>query len=67
MARAAAALVTKSHLAAANELLQSATFSNPHSRSPCGMKTSQALEEAMQLVLEFFNADPKQYTVIWTS
>ncbi|WIA34679.1 hypothetical protein OEZ86_012993 [Tetradesmus obliquus] len=63
----AAALVTKSHLAAANELLQSATFSNPHSRSPCGMKTTQALEEAMHLVLEFFNADPKQYTVIWTS
>jgi selenocysteine lyase/cysteine desulfurase len=31
------------------------------------MKTTQALEEAMQLVLEYFNADPKHYTVIWTS
>lgn len=64
---AAAALVTKSNLAAANELLQSATFSNPHSRSACGIKTTQALDEATQLVLRFFNADPKRYTVIWTS
>ncbi|KAF6265693.1 pyridoxal phosphate-dependent transferase [Scenedesmus sp. NREL 46B-D3] len=64
---AAAALVTRSNLVAANELLQSATFSNPHSRSPCGLKTTQALEEAVQLVLKFFNADPKQYTIIWTS
>lgn len=67
VAVAAAALVTKSNLIAANELLQHATFSNPHSRSPCGMKTTQALEAATKLVLNFFNADPKQYTVIWTS
>lgn len=64
---AASALVTKSNLEAANRLLGSATFSNPHSRNACGMRTTKELELAEQLVLAHFNADPKEYTVVWTS
>ncbi|KAF8061336.1 malate dehydrogenase [Scenedesmus sp. PABB004] len=63
----AAALVTRSNLAAASALLQRATLSNPHSRSACGLRTTRELEAAARTVLEWFNADPEEYTVVWNS
>ncbi|MBL0210786.1 MAG: aminotransferase class V-fold PLP-dependent enzyme [Holophagaceae bacterium] len=40
---------------------------NPHSLSPASRLTSQDLEEARREVLDFFRADPVDYTVIFTS
>eukprot|EP00775_Hariotina_reticulata_P009006 gene9006-9179_t len=62
----AAALFTKSHLAAVTQMLSSTTLSNPHSRNPSSARSAQELLDAEQLVLEFFRADPNEYMVVWT-
>mmetsp|Transcript_28476 Transcript_28476/g.69449 ORF Transcript_28476/g.69449 Transcript_28476/m.69449 type:complete len:826 (-) Transcript_28476:134-2611(-) len=42
-------------------------FANPHSQSSSSQMTSTDIENARQLILEHLNADPKKYTVIFTS
>ncbi|MEV5846077.1 aminotransferase class V-fold PLP-dependent enzyme [Streptomyces sp. NPDC051985] len=42
-------------------------FGNPHSESPASRASGLLLAEARQAVLRHFNADPGEYTVIFTS
>jgi len=42
-------------------------FANPHSLSPASSLTTEMVEEARDLVLDFVGADPNEYTVIFTA
>ncbi len=47
-------------------LLQKGVFGNPHSSNPTSMAATVLDEQARHFVLEYFNADPDVYTVIFT-
>eukprot|EP01105_Mastigella_eilhardi_P014111 TRINITY_DN3208_c0_g1_i1.p1 TRINITY_DN3208_c0_g1~~TRINITY_DN3208_c0_g1_i1.p1 ORF type:complete len:544 (-),score=156.52 TRINITY_DN3208_c0_g1_i1:81-1712(-) len=42
-------------------------YGNSHSVSPCSQKTQSGVDGVRQLVLQFFNADPAEYSVVFTS
>lgn len=42
-------------------------FGNPHSGNPASLKMTEYVEEARAAVLEFFNASPSEYTVVFTA
>ncbi|KAJ9079514.1 hypothetical protein DSO57_1034702 [Entomophthora muscae] len=46
--------------------LKTNIYSNPHSHSPSANKTQQKVEEVRNQVLDFFEADHEEYTVIFT-
>nr|ANM86859.1 molybdenum cofactor sulfurase [Stygiella incarcerata] len=60
-------LYTLSQLDAYFEDLRQHVYGNTHSRSPSSSRTEDRVDEARKLILEFFNADPSEYTVIFTS
>ncbi|MBN8637153.1 MAG: aminotransferase class V-fold PLP-dependent enzyme [Anaerolineae bacterium] len=47
-------------------LLQKGVFGNPHSSNPTSLAATELDEHARHFVLEYFNADPDVYTVIFT-
>ncbi len=47
-------------------LLRDNVFGNPHSSNPTSMAATTLVEGARDYVLEFFNADPEVYDVIFT-
>ncbi len=47
-------------------LLRRGVFGNPHSSNPTSMAATQLDEHARAFVLEFFNASPDEYVVIFT-
>ena len=47
--------------------LSSNTFGNPHSRSPSSKLTSDLIDQIRAEVLDFFNANPNEYTLIFTA
>jgi molybdenum cofactor sulfurtransferase len=47
-------------------LLHQGVFGNPHSSNPTSMAATELDERARRFVLEYFNADPAAYTVIFT-
>jgi molybdenum cofactor sulfurtransferase len=49
------------------ELLQRNVFGNPHSLNPTSRAMTALVESARACVLEFFQASPSEYTVIFTS
>src|SRR6266704_1052457 len=49
------------------ELLRRNVFGNPHSLNPTSRAMTELDEQARASVLEFFNASPSEYTVIFTS
>ena len=49
------------------ELLHNNVFGNPHSLNPTSQATTALCEHARAFVLEYFNASPDEYTVIFTS
>ena len=48
-------------------LLRHQVFGNPHSTNPTSFKTTELIEKTRRQVLEFFNASPEEYGVIFTS
>jgi len=50
----------------ANLLLDN-VFGNPHSTNPTSLANTRLVEHARNYVLEFFNATPEEYCVIFTS
>jgi selenocysteine lyase/cysteine desulfurase len=48
------------------ELLQRGVFGNPHSSNPTSMAATELDEQARAYVLEYFNAPPEDYVVIFT-
>lgn len=49
------------------ELLLNGVYGNPHSSNPTSMAMTNLDEQARDYVMKFFNADPDEYCVIFTS
>ncbi len=49
------------------ELLASHIFGNPHSQNSTSLAMTRLVEQARAYVLDYFNADPEEYTVIFTA
>ena len=47
--------------------LENNLFGNAHSRNPSSMLTENNVENARDMILKFFRADPEEYSVIFTS
>ncbi|KAF8324448.1 pyridoxal phosphate-dependent transferase [Cantharellus anzutake] len=62
-----ASLYPKSLVENHARLMKRAVFGNPHSASPSSEMSSRLASEARLAVLSFFDADPNEYTVIFTS
>ena len=59
-------IYAESQVLAHQELLAENVFGNPHSSNPTSQAATQLIESARQTILEFFNADPAEYTVIFS-
>ncbi len=49
-----------------HDLLAENVFGNPHSQNPTSLAMTHLVEQARAFVLDFFNADPDDYTVVFT-
>ena len=49
------------------ELLLSSVLGNPHSSNPSSRLTTQLVESSRRQVLEYFNASPEEYVLIFTA
>lgn len=48
------------------ELLKDNVFGNPHSLNPTSLAMTKIVEQARRYVLDFFNADPDEYSAIFS-
>jgi selenocysteine lyase/cysteine desulfurase len=48
------------------DLLKNGVFGNPHSNNPTSLAMTHLVEQARNCVLEYFNASPDEYVVIFT-
>jgi selenocysteine lyase/cysteine desulfurase len=60
-------LYAASQLRNHEEYLRDRVFGNPHSESPASAMATELVERARREVLEFFNADPDEYMVVFTA
>ena len=60
-------LYAESQLRRHNKLLGEHVFGNPHSSNPTSLAATRLVEHAREYVLKFFNADPDEYLVVFTS
>jgi molybdenum cofactor sulfurtransferase len=60
-------LYAESQVRAHMDLLRENTFGNPHSSNPTSMESTLHVEQTRAAVLAFFNADPAEYEVIFTT
>lgn len=60
-------LYAESQLERHHRLLSEGVFGNPHSHNPTSLASTHLVEQAREAVLRFFNADPADYEVIFTS
>jgi len=61
-----AGLYAESQLCLHQQLLAENIFGNPHSTNPTSLAATRLIESTRQSVLQYFNADPAEYTVIFT-
>jgi molybdenum cofactor sulfurtransferase len=61
-----AGLYGESQVAKHLELLREGVFGNPHSTNPSSQAATRLVEGARARVLEFFNASPDEYVVVFT-
>jgi selenocysteine lyase/cysteine desulfurase len=61
------ALYAESHLRAHEEFLKHHVLGNPHSENPASAEATRIVEDTRLDVLDFFRADPEQYTVVFTA
>jgi selenocysteine lyase/cysteine desulfurase len=59
-------LYAESQIRAHLDLLTRNTFGNPHSSNPTSLAMTHLVEQARESVLQYFNADPAEYVVIFT-
>jgi len=59
-------LYAESQLRAHQQILAETVFGNPHSSNPTSQAATRMIESTRQTILQFFNADPAEYTVIFT-
>ncbi len=60
-------LYAESQVRRHTELLLGTVFGNPHSSNPTSLATTERIERCRGRVLEFFNASPDEYAVIFTA
>jgi molybdenum cofactor sulfurtransferase len=58
-------LFSSSQIARHQQLLLGSVLGNPHSGNPTSMAASRLVDEARGAVLQFFNADPREYGAIF--
>jgi len=59
-------LYAESQLRAHQQVLAENIFGNPHSSNPTSQAATRLIESTRATILKFFNADPSEYTVIFT-
>lgn len=59
-------LYADSQLEAHQKLLRAAVYGNPHSTNPTSQAATVLVHETRGAVLEYFNADPEEYTAVFT-
>jgi molybdenum cofactor sulfurtransferase len=59
-------LYADSQIRAHQELLRGNVFGNPHSSNPSSLAATRLIDSTRATVLSFFNAEPDEYTVIFT-
>eukprot|EP00884_Botryococcus_braunii_P001647 jgi/Botrbrau1/11483/Bobra.0360s0010.1 len=59
-------LYCNSQLDGAIEELKRHVFGNPHSANPSSELSTEKVEEVRDMILQFFNADPLEYNVVFT-
>ena len=59
-------LYAESQLRAHQELLAQSVFGNPHSSNPTSHHATHLIDSAREYVLQYFNASPEEYIVIFT-
>ncbi len=59
-------LYAESQLRAHMDLLRAHVFGNPHSSNPSSQAMTNLVEGTRKFILEFFNADPREYAAIFT-
>ena len=59
-------LYAESQVRAHAEMLLGHTFGNPHSTNPTSLAMTEHIERTRRAVLEFFNAPPDEYVVVFT-
>jgi len=59
-------LYAESQIHRHHELLDENVFGNPHSSNPTSLTVTRLIESAREYVLQFFNASPEEYVVIFT-
>lgn len=62
-----AGLYAASQVEQHRKLLLDGIFGNPHSHNPSAMAATRLIERAREAVLEYFNAPPEEYEVIFTA
>jgi selenocysteine lyase/cysteine desulfurase len=60
-------LYAESQLRAHFDLLRSGVFGNPHSLNPTSQAATELVERARASVLDFFQASPDEYAVVFTA
>lgn len=60
-------LYSNEQLAQHMQMLASGVFGNPHSSNPTSLASTDLDENARAYVLQYFNADPDEYAVIFTA
>ncbi len=55
-----------SQLRAHSDLLAAQVFGNPHSNNPTSLAMTRRVDAARRAVLDFFHADPAEYTCVFT-
>jgi selenocysteine lyase/cysteine desulfurase len=61
------ALYAESHLHEHEEFLKHHVLGNPHSENPASIAATRIVEETRRIVLDFFGADPSEFTAIFTA
>jgi selenocysteine lyase/cysteine desulfurase len=61
------ALYAESQVHAHLEFLSSAVLGNPHARSIASLRSTEIIEDARRMTLDFFSADPAEYEVVFTA
>jgi molybdenum cofactor sulfurtransferase len=59
-------LYAESQLRLHQQILADHIFGNPHSSNPTSQVATRLIESTRQAILQFFNADPAEYTVIFS-
>ena len=59
-------LYAESQIRQHHTLLDENVFGNPHSSNPTSQAVTRMIESAREYVLQFFNASPEEYVVIFT-